>query len=993
MFTKPKQFRLCIIMIAQMLLLSLNLSAIPAYPHPVTITQPDGSKISVILKGDERTKWAQTLDGYTLMYNSQGIYEYATLDAQSNMVPSGIKAVDISERSVTTNNFLSKTSKGLFYSKSQKSALKTLAAIYDSEAKQRAFPTTGSRKLVCILMGFKDKAFTKSQAEFNNLFNQIGFSSGTANGSVRDYYKEASYDQLDLTVTVAGPYTAANNISYYGSNDAYGYDKNPATLVTEAVNLADADLNFANFDNDNDGTVDGVYVIFAGYGEEAGGGSDLIWSHAWAIPTVTKDGKKISQYSCSPELRGNSGTKITAIGAICHEFGHVLGAPDFYDADYTTGGQFIGTGDWDMMASGSWNDEGDTPAQHNPFTKIYVYNWATPTTLNSPSTVTVKKAETDKSFYRIDSKTTNEYWLIENRQQVGFDVGIPGHGLLIYHVHKNVTSSASTNEINNTYPQQMYPVCASATTNPGSSSTSYGSINSAGCSFPGSSNKTSFTDATTPNMKSWAGTSTGKSITNIVENSSTGTVTFTFMGGGSTPGDTYCESKGEDATYEWISSVEVGGFTNSSAGAGYTDFTNKTINLNKGQSTSLKLTPGYKSTAYTDYWKVWIDYNKDGDFTDAGEEVFDGSGSSAVSGSFTVANTTVKTRMRISMKYKATPTSCETFAYGEVEDYTVNITSGSSVSGCTGDITSYPYTESFEGSSLWSNVTNDDLDWTITSGSTPSSNTGPSSAYDGSYYIYCEVSSPGYPTKRAIAQSPCFNLSGMSTAYFSFMYHMYGASTMGSLDVEVSENNGATWSSLWSKTGNQGNLWQSANINLSSYLGKYIQLRFNTLSGTTWQGDIAIDDIYLSSSIQTRNICNNIDEYSSSKTYSVGDFVTYQGDLYENTASGWKIIGSCSSASSPSFASPNHESQIKFPGFDETEFEASVYPNPVSGSNLNLSVNRTDLKYSVINLMGQKVDNGTIEGNTINVDNLPDGVYFLELTSGDTIKKLRFIKE
>jgi M6 family metalloprotease-like protein len=982
-------------MIAQMLLLSLNLSAIPAYPHPVTVTQPDGSNITVILKGDERTKWAQTLDGYTLMYNAKGIYEYATLDSKSNMVPSGIKATEISKRTTTEKEFLSKTSKGLFYSKSQRKTLKTLAAIYDNEAKQKAFPTSGSRKLVCILMGFKDKAFTKSQSDFNNLFNQIGYSAGSANGSVRDYYKQNSYDQLDLTVTVAGPYTAANNLSYYGTNDASGYDKNPRALVTEAVNLADADVNYANFDNDADGTVDGVYVIFAGYGEEAGGGANCIWSHAWSIPSVVKDGKYINSYSCSPELRGNSGSNISAIGVICHEFGHVLGAPDYYDADYSTGGQFLGTGDWDMMASGSWNDEGDTPAQHNAFTKIYMYNWATATTLSSPTTVTVKKAETDKSFYRIDSKTTNEYWLIENRQQVGFDAKIPGHGLLIYHVHKNVLTSASTNVINNTYPQQMYPVCANATTNPGSTASSYGSINSAGCSFPGSSNKTSFTDATIPNMNSWAGANTGKPITNIVENTSTGIVTFTFMNvTGSTDELSYCESQGNNANYEWISSVTIGSFTNSSSAAGYTDFTSKTISLSSGQSTTLELIPEFSSTLYTEYWKVWIDYNEDGDFDDEGEEVFSGTGSSAVSGSFTVADVTVKTRMRISMKYKETPTSCETFSYGEVEDYTVDIIAGGGTSvGCSGGINSYPYNESFESTSLWSNQTDDDLDWTVTSGSTPSSSTGPSSAYDGTNYIYCEVSSPGYPTKRAILQSPCFDLSGLSSAYFNFMYHMYGSSSMGTLDVEVSEDNGSTWKSLWSKSGNQGNIWLSANINLSSYIGKNIQLRFNTISGTTWQGDIAIDDIYLSSSIQTRNICKNIDEYSSSKTYSEGDFVTYQGDLYKKTTNGWSKIGSCSSASSPSFASPNNNSLVKLPGSDNTEFEASVYPNPLSGSTLNISVNRTDLTYSVINLMGQKVDNGTLEGNTIRVNNLPDGIYFLELTSGDTTKKLRFIKE
>ena len=191
---------------------------------------------------------------------------------------------------------------------------------------QKAFPTTGNRKLICILIGFKDKAFTKTKTDFDNLFNQVGYNAGGATGSVKDFYLENSYNQFNLTVDVAGPYTASQNMSYYGANDASGNDVRPRELVLEAINFADPTVNFANYDNDNDGTVDGVYIIYAGYGEEAGGGANAIWAHAWQISPVVRDGKTISKYSCSAELRGSSGTTITAIGVICHEFGHVLGA-------------------------------------------------------------------------------------------------------------------------------------------------------------------------------------------------------------------------------------------------------------------------------------------------------------------------------------------------------------------------------------------------------------------------------------------------------------------------------------------------------------------------------------------------------------------------------------------------------------------------------------------------------------------------------------------
>ena len=133
---------------------------------------------------------------------------------------------------------------------------------------------------------------------------------------------------MSLTVDVVGPYTVSKAMSYYGSNDSDGQDSNPDEMVAEAVALANADVDFSQYDNDKDGVVDGVYVLFAGYGEEAGAPADAIWSHAWEVyPAVTYDGVRISSYSCSPELMNNAQSNpnaiITPIGVICHEFSHV----------------------------------------------------------------------------------------------------------------------------------------------------------------------------------------------------------------------------------------------------------------------------------------------------------------------------------------------------------------------------------------------------------------------------------------------------------------------------------------------------------------------------------------------------------------------------------------------------------------------------------------------------------------------------------------------
>jgi len=500
---------------------------VAAYPYPVEITQPDGTKITIIQKGDEFVKWAQTVDGYSIMRNSKGVYEYVMLDAKNDMVPSGILVRNESDRSAADIQFLMNTQKGITYSASQLGMMKSISDMQKSST-EKTFPTTGSRKLVCILIGFTDKAFTKTKADFENLFNQVGYTTDGAIGSVYDYYKENSYGQLNLNVTVAGPFTAAHNMAYYGANDSNGNDVNPKALITEAVTLADPTIDYTNFDNDNDGTVDGVYVIYAGFGEEFTGTSpDAIWAHASSIPPITVDGKTVSRYSCSCELRGNSGTGITRIGVICHEFGHVLGAHDYYDTDKTTNTLYFGTGKWDVMGNGNWNNNGATPAHHNPYTKIYDYNWATATTLSTGTSITLNNAEQNtNSFYRLNTTTSGEFFLIENRQQLKFDGYIPGHGMIIYRVDKNFIDSPSNwGVINTTNHQRMYPVCANATGNP---PTDYGVINSSGLPFPGTSNITSFTDATTPNSQSWAGLPTNKPITNITENIGNNTVSFGF---------------------------------------------------------------------------------------------------------------------------------------------------------------------------------------------------------------------------------------------------------------------------------------------------------------------------------------------------------------------------------------------------------------------------------------------------------------------------------
>lgn len=508
-----------------------------------------------------------------------------------------------------------------------------------------------------------------------------------------------------------------------------------------------------------------------------------------------------------------------------------------------------------------------------------------------------------------------------------------------------------------------------------------------------------------------------------------------YGGGG---GSNYCASASTNVNDEYISRVQLNTINNTSGAQFYSDFTSISTDLTEGQQYTITVTPTWTGTVYSEGYAVWIDYNGDSDFSDAGELVWSKAASTNTpnSGSFTVPSGTVgtATRMRVSMKYNGIPTACESFTYGEVEDYTVNLggsapdtqapsvpanlvasgvtqttvdlswnastdnvgvtgydvyqgstnlgtvtgtstqitgltpltaysfrvrardaagnisgysntvnvttaappdteapttpanlaasnitnttvdlswsastdnvgvtgydvyqgstnlgtvggtstqvtgltaataysfrvrardaagnlsgysntvnvttTGGGGGSGCTGGIADFPYTESFESSfGAWTQSTADDINWTRDSGGTPSSNTGPSTGAAGSWYVYVEASSPNYPSKRAILNSPCFNLTAETAATFNFSYHMYGANDMGSITLEASSDNGANWTSLWSQTGNKGNAWLSASIDLSAYVGGGVQLRFNRLTGSTWQADIAIDNINLS---------------------------------------------------------------------------------------------------------------------------------------------------
>lgn len=528
--------------VVAVMLLSTQLLAVTANPEMVKFRQPDEKIIvNIFLKGDEKVHWAETEDGYSLIHNDEGAFVYAYHNERGDLMPSEFMATNINERPKEVVAFLENTPKHLHFSEAQ---VKELLDFWEDASRMANGPKTmtnvlGEKHFLVILFAFQDQGFTHRKSEFKNLLNQVNYQATGIHGSVHDYYYATSGGQFSIHFDVAGPYTGIYNTAHYG-NTNNGYQD----FAEEAVDSASRDVDFSKYDNDHDGYIDGLHIIFAGYGEEAGASADHIWSHKWNIFSEPEYNNTIvNVYSCSPECSGYYGTAMTGIGVICHELGHVFGAPDYYDTDYSgSGGEYSGNGKWDIMSSGSWNNGGSIPAQHNPYTKIYIYKWADVDTLDATQKVSLKPSMiSNNDFYRVNTGTNGDFFLIENRQQIGFDAGVPNHGMIVYHMHPQAHGA---NVSNAKHPQQMYPVAKTSVldTFPNSTPSSYGDINLA--TLPLNGERDSLTDFSVPAFRPWNRAINHSPITFISEDDETGIVYFCFKGASPTPD--WIEAEGVD---------------------------------------------------------------------------------------------------------------------------------------------------------------------------------------------------------------------------------------------------------------------------------------------------------------------------------------------------------------------------------------------------------------------------------------------------------------
>lgn len=401
---------------------ALSIHAVPAYRGWQTKTQPDGSTLQVRLNGDEAYHFYTNQAGEIVREDADGYWHVVeTQPTEETVRARRAQAHRANRRRVGGINL---APRGLF-----------------------------------ILVNFFDTCYHtgNTQAQMDSMMNAVNYTYGKAVGSARKYFVDQSGGKYKPAFDVVGPVTLSKGAAYYGANDEEGNDVCPGDMVVEACKLAKTQfgVDFTRYDNDHNGEIDFVYIIYAGKGEADGGGNNTIWPHNWNLSSARYfdnctytldeckvDGLLIENYACSGELDGQTGAR-NGIGTLCHEFSHVLGLPDFYDTAYGSNYTNKRTpGDWDIMDSGSYNGDGHCPPNYSAFEK-YFFGWTSPVnpgddgqelTLYAAGTAQYQACQVNAAGTLQPATTEGLNYYIENRQKTGWDKYLPGHGLLVWYV-------------------------------------------------------------------------------------------------------------------------------------------------------------------------------------------------------------------------------------------------------------------------------------------------------------------------------------------------------------------------------------------------------------------------------------------------------------------------------------------------------------------------------------------------------------------------------
>ena len=527
--------------------LSLTATAGPVYPVTQTVKQPDGTELTVKMRGDEFFHFYETLDGIPVVRNAAGAYVYARREANA-LTATDRLAHTADLRNADEQSFISlwtasRTDLNELGKAARATKMAPLTADRNAGIKVKAIGDQpvggwkGKKKGLVILVNFTDVKFRPDHTPevMNNMFNQEGFNFEEATGSVRDYFKAQSYGQFDVEFDVVGPVTVSNTMAYYGANGTNGDDVRASDMVKEAAKLADDIVDYKDYDWDGDGEVENFYVLYAGEGEAyTGSDPNTIWPHAYYLrygtgSSLRADGVTVNRYACGNELHTNT-TQLQGIGTPTHEFSHCLFLPDFYDIDYSGG---TGTGFWDVMDSGCHLNNSKSPCGYTAYERSFC-GWLELRELDEGKTITQMKPLTQEpeAYVVYNQANRNEYYILENRQQEGTDAQLYGHGLLVFHIDYNRSAWINNGPNDNPSHQRCFVVAADGN----SAASTISGIK--GDPFPGTRNVTALTDYTRPAATLYNANSDGtKFLHRPIEQISEvdGLISFVFNGGSKDP--------------------------------------------------------------------------------------------------------------------------------------------------------------------------------------------------------------------------------------------------------------------------------------------------------------------------------------------------------------------------------------------------------------------------------------------------------------------------
>ena len=500
--------------------MAIAAQASPAHPASVNVAQPDGDSLALSLKGDEYYHFNTTSDGYTVV-QANGRWEYA-VKHNGRLTSSGVMAHNPSRRTLAETQLLATLQLGIIDDQARSQSMQARAK-RDKQVKKEPVVDYSAFRGLIVLINFNDKQFGMSnpydfydkmsnKKDYEGFYTTNSYGGQRLNrctGSVRDYFFDQSAGQFEPEFDIAGPVNVPFSCRECGND--YG------TIFKAALDSIDEYIDFTRYDSDQNGEVDMVFFLVAGYAASySGNSSDYLWPHmsylygfdpeTYHYFPLIYDDMYMGRYASSTEIYGweqYGSTMPNGIGTICHEFSHVLGLPDLYDTDYAEGGgQSNDPGEWDVMAGGSYGNYGRTPVGYSLWERAEL-GWTEPEVLELGH-YEMQAIHKSNAGYIMRSPVEEEMFYVENRQREKWDTSLPSHGMLVARVDYSNPRVWYMNDVNTDPAHNYYELVRAGGT-------------AESTTFPGEAGKTELNATSNPQLVTWGGMLCEYGFENIAE--------------------------------------------------------------------------------------------------------------------------------------------------------------------------------------------------------------------------------------------------------------------------------------------------------------------------------------------------------------------------------------------------------------------------------------------------------------------------------------------